>query len=987
MKIIYPLQLALNTRVLEINSKFYFTVSATLGVNITTGEALLGFDHLKDALECMGESPLPDTGMPKPRGEFLVSGSFYSPGNQEVAAGRVNVRIGPQEKELYIIGPRQWRYGLPFETATITSLPIDYKYAFGGEGYKKNPDGMGYKDNRLPCIENPGQPVVSPGDRPDPAGLSPLNPVWPQRMRYQGSYGRRYAKKCFPGYPQDFDWHYFMCAPEDQWIDGYFQGDESFEIHRMHPDVAVIEGSLPGLYARCFLKYFTEVAEPEFAELPLALDTVWFFPERLMALLIWRGVMEVADDEAEGITHVLAAYEDRAHSPRTHEYYRLALEKRIISDDALLNNLNTEDLIPVDAKCAMELLQERAFSDKEESPLARNIDAKAASIKKLADEKIEEVIQQAEKTMADADMNIPDEALAKIPDKAKEFLPGQGKLDLRKLMDPQKEAEPDPELQALNQKLEGILPGITSGNPGKLALKDFSFDKIGQLMDTMGEFSAKKEKGAKALAKKEIGKAKDQLKEQLNTVKKNLSEIPREVEGGSDEHLAKLKGAEEKLKKSLKTMDDIDLEKTPPAPLPRMDAEEVTGQLSQVSPQVMEAMQHVQSMKEMGGEHLKDSDVGATVQNVEQQIHEIMDTQQKEVQEGLKEAQSAFKETYAMGAHFMEDGLSPHKEPVETVAHRLLNAVAAGEDVSGGDWALVDLSGQNLDGVDLSGAFLEQVNFKGASLKEANLSGAILARANLEDADLSGANLESANVGAVHALRANFSGANLKSAKISKGDFSEADFTGSDLEGVESLETGVNGANFAQAHMPGMKFIESGLEGTRFQNNEMTTTLFYNCTLKDVDFSGASMGRCVWADTRLDDVRFDGADLSASCFSATDREKSGMKNVSFSGARLDKCNFQGMEMAYTDLSGASMENANFAKSDLSGADLSGVNAPYAQFRKTVLAGARLDDINLMQGSLAKAYIVNASFAGANLHGVDFLRATIEDSDFSGSNLD
>jgi uncharacterized protein YjbI with pentapeptide repeats len=991
MKVINPLQLNQNTRVLEYNNKYFFTVSLSLGINLPSGATILGFDCLKDAIVCMGDSPVPDMGMPKPRGEYLVSGTFHSPGGKEVTFGRVTVQIGGVEKGLNVSGPRQWRHGMSYPTATITSLPIDYKYAYGGEGYTKNPDGIGYKDDRLPCIENPTETVVSPKDRPKPAGLSPLNPIWPQRMRFQGNYDKNYLKEYFPGYPEDFDWHYFMCAPEDQWIEGFFRGDEPFEIHNMHPEIATIKGNLPGLVPRCFIQHQLNSVAPEFAELPLSLDTVWFFPEKQLALLIWRGVMEVTDDEAEEVTHVLAAYEARSQTPRTYEYYRDALEKRINGGDALLNNFNTEDLIPAGAMCAMEILQERAFADGEQSPMAENIDAKAASVKKMADEKIEEVIQQTEKQMADTDLEIPDEFKDKIPDEAKDFIPGQGKLDLRKLMDTGKDAKPDPDVEALNRKLEGIMPGITAGDPKKLALKNFSFDKIGQIMDTVGDFTAKKEKEAKDLAKSEIEKAKGQLKEQLDSAKKNMAQTAGEIESVSDGHMAKFKEAEEKLEASFKTLDDIDMEKPPPAPLPRLDAEEVGGQLSQVSPQMMEAMQHVQAAQAAGGNflggHLKEKGVDDTVRDIEQKMREMMESQEEELQAGLREAETAFKETYIMGAHFMGDGLSPHKEPEDAVARRLLDAIAAGEDVSGGDWACIDLSGQNLDGVDLSGAFLEQVDFKGASLKQADLSGAILARANLEDADLSGADLEAANVGAVHALRANFSGAVLKSAKLSKGVFSDADFSGCNLEDVESLEVGLNGANFAEAHMPGMKFIESDLEGTCFRDNEMTTTVFYNCTLNNVDFSGAEMGRCVFADVRLSNVLFDRADLSSTCFVSTDPEKTGMDRVSFSRARLDKCNFQGLVMQQADFSGASLENANFAKVDLSGANLSGAHARHAQFRKANLTAARLDRINLVEGSLAKAIIVNTSFAGANLHGVDFLRAIIEDSDFEGSNLD
>lgn len=963
MQTIRPLQLIFYSQVLEQNRKFCFTASATLGVNLQTGEAVLEFDALRDAFECMGEKPLPDMGMPKPRGEFLISGSFFPPESQDATEGWVRVRIAHQEKELYVFGPRKWHNGFPSKSEPFTSMPIDFAHAFGGEGYKKNPDGMGYKDGKLPCIENPKHLVGSPGDTPEPAGFSPLNPSWPQRMKYQGTYDSSYLQKYFPGYPEDLDWHFFLCAPKDQWIRGYFQGNESFEIHHMHPDIPVIRGNLPDLYARCFLNHtINRKGEPQFSELPLNPDTIWLFPEKLLGLMIWRGVIEVADDEAEQISHVLVAYEDRAHPPRAHEHYRHALERRISSDDSLLNYFNTEDLIPIGTKCAMELLQESAFADDEESEFSKNLDAKAAGIRKMADEKIEEAIQQAEKAQAEVD------DLKDVRESSE--LRDMPRLDLREQL--KAKPKPDPDVEELSKKLETLLPGITAGDPKKIQLKEFSFDKIDKMMAAVDELMGKKEKQAKD----EIAKVRPQIEEQLKKAQDELDNLPKdEKEGMADQ----LKDTRAQLQQALDMM-DMDPEKQPKSPLPRINAEEIIAQIGQVSPQITEAMQHLQGMKDMGAED-------ENTRNLEKQLTEMLENQDQQIRDGLQQAEKNFKETYIMAAHFMEDGLSPHKEPVEDVEKRLLAAIAQGKDVSEKDWACTDLSGQNLDGADFSGAFLEQADFTGTSLRGANLSKAILARANLTDADLTGANLEEANVGGVKALRANFTDANLKSARLSKGNFTDANFTRSELEDAESLEILVNGTNFSEAHMPAMKFIESQVNGTKFQKADMSTSVFYDCDIRDADFSEAGMNRCTWADVRLENVIFDGADLTASCFAATDPEKSVLKNVRFRSACLDKCNFQSMNMQGADLSRASLENANFSMSDLTEADLSHAQARHAVFRKAKLTHARLNHINLPEGSLAKAHLVSATFVGANLYATDFLRATFGETDFRGSNLE
>ncbi|MBC8440586.1 MAG: DUF2169 domain-containing protein [Deltaproteobacteria bacterium] len=965
IQIFRPLQVGFNNQVLEQNRKFYFIASAILGVNLQTSEELLDVNYLKDAFEGMEENSLPDMGMPKPNGEFLVSGNFFAPDNQAVTGGEIKIRLDEIEKKLFIFGPRKWKAGFPSKPEEIRSMPLDYTKAFGGQGFKKNPDGIGFNDGLLPCIEDPRHLVASKGDKPDPVGFSYLYPMLPQRMKYQGTYDSDYKNKYFPGYPEDHDWKYFLCAPSNQWIKDFYKGDESFSINNMHPEIPIIEGRLPGLYTRCFINQGKE-GEAVFGELPLNLDTIWFFPEKLLGLLIFRGVIEVEDDEAENISHVLCAYEDKSQEPRSLEYYKAAFEKRENSDDALLNNLNTKDLIPEGHKCAMELLMEMGLSelDGEESAFSKNMDAKAKATQKISDEKIEEVIQQAENNMENVDT------------------PDDGRIDIRKMMKEPPDVKPDPDIEAMSQKLEAILPGITADTPQKLDMKRFSFDKIDEIMEAVDELSSKKQKEAQDLTKKEIGKVKEQVKEQIETIDKQIEEAKKVAGSKGSGQVKLLEDSKKQINERLKALDDIDFNGTSKAkaPLPRIDIEKIRTQTEKINPQIMEAMQHVQSMKAMGIEDEKTKDI-------EKQIQEMFETSTKQVEEGLQEVEKGFKEGYLMGAHFMDEGLSPHKDSLEDVKARFLETVSLGEDLSGKDWACIDLEGVNLDGIDLSGAFLEQVNFKGTSLKNANFSEAILARADLEDADLTGANFEKANVGAVHALRTNFTDANLNSAKLSKGDFTQANFTNANLEGIESLEVVIEGANFSKAYMSKVNFIETKISKAKFINADMNTSAFIKCSIEDSDFSESLMNKCAFVETQLKNVSFEKADLSNACFVATEPEKYSMENLKFKGACLAQANFQNMDMQKSDLSYSNIENAFFGSTDLSESDLSYAQAKNAQFRKAKLTRAKLYKINLDQGSLAKANLVGASFIGANLHAVDFLRSTITDTDFRGSNLD
>uniref|UniRef100_UPI00405620CC DUF2169 domain-containing protein n=1 Tax=Candidatus Electrothrix sp. TaxID=2170559 RepID=UPI00405620CC len=980
MNIIRPLQLSVNQQVLEQARTFYFTVSASLGINLQTGEELLDLNYLKDMFECMGDMPMPDVGMPKPNGEFLVSGSFFAPNQEAVPGGKVTVRLNDMEKSLYIFGPRYWNNGLPSAPKKILSMPLEYSRAFGSAEYAKNPDGMGYNDGLLPCVEDPSHIVASRTATPDPAGFAPLASMLPQRMQYQGTYDANYQKDFFPGYPGDHDWKSFLCAPPDQWIKGYFTGEESYRLHNLHPELPEISGTFPGLFPRCFFNE-TKGELETFKELPLHLDTIWFFPEKLLGLLIFRGVTEVEDDGAETISDLLCAYEKLSDPPRTQEYYRQALQRRKESKDDLLKNLNTRDLIPEGHKSAMELLMDTALAGERDSPLADNLDAKAEALQKMADEKIEEAIQQAEKNLESID--IPDEAWENLPDETKAKMPGkQGGLNIRELIKAKDNAEPDADVQQLNERLESILPGITAGDPKKLEMKDFSFDKIDEIMEAVEAFSSKKEKEVKEIASKEIAKAREQVEKQVADLDKQLEQAKAALGAEDSDEVRSLEEAKKKVQESLQAFDDIDLNGTAKkkAPLPRIDVEAIKEQTAQIDPQLMQAMQHVQSMKDMGIEDEK-------TKQLEKQLEEVMATTGKQIEDSLVEAEKGFREGYIMGSHFMEQGLSPHKQSVDEVKKRFMDAIAAGEDVSGGDWACLDLAGENLAGINLSGALLEQVNFKGTDLKGVNFSKAVLARADLEEADCSGADFTEANIGAVHALQTDFTKANLKSAKLSKGNFTEANFTEANLEEIEALELVIDRANFTQAQMPKVNFLQLTISGANFLQTNLNTSAFLQCSIKNCNFSKAIMHNCAFVDTMLTTLCFDKANLASACFVATEPEKSGTAELTFKGACLKQANFQNMDLRSMDFRYADMENAFFGSADLSGADLSHGRAKNAQFRKANLHRAKLNNINLDQGSLAKADLTQASLQGANLHGVDVLRAKIRDTDLRDSNLD
>src|SRR5690606_5143945 len=99
-------------------------------------------------------------------------------------------------------------------------------------------------------------------------------------------------------------------------------------------------------------------------------------------------------------------------------------------------------------------------------------------------------------------------------------------------------------------------------------------------------------------------------------------------------------------------------------------------------------------------------------------------------------------------------------ETADSSREAVIQAVAAGADLTGAYLVRAYLVGANL-----TGAFLVRANLTGVDLARANLTGAFLARANLTDADLTGADLTGARL----------VGANLAGADLTEADLTEAD--------------------------------------------------------------------------------------------------------------------------------------------------------------------------------------------------------------------
>ena len=82
-------------------------------------------------------------------------------------------------------------------------------------------------------------------------------------------------------------------------------------------------------------------------ELPMQLDTVWFFPHLERGVCIYRGRTTVADSDALDLAAVMIGYERQGDAPRTIEHYREVLTLRLDRETAAAHAFNEAQLTPL----------------------------------------------------------------------------------------------------------------------------------------------------------------------------------------------------------------------------------------------------------------------------------------------------------------------------------------------------------------------------------------------------------------------------------------------------------------------------------------------------------------------------------------------------------------------------------------------------------------------------------------------------------------
>jgi uncharacterized protein YjbI with pentapeptide repeats len=242
----------------------------------------------------------------KTRGECFLAGTCHPPGGKPATTSAVSFQVGKVSKTLAVIGDRTWSsLGVLSAPKPFTSMPLNYERSFGGPNIDANPLG-----SPAPNIEDPRDLITSPRSRPKPAGAFPVPPDWKSRLKRAGTYDKKWLAQRWPYFPEDFDGSFFNAAPEDQWIEGFWKGDEELVLQNLHPQHPTLRTRLPALRARIFLME----KDTGFREVSLRLDTISVDTDAGLVYVLWRGMTEVKTEALEELDFLYLAHEPLSSS-------------------------------------------------------------------------------------------------------------------------------------------------------------------------------------------------------------------------------------------------------------------------------------------------------------------------------------------------------------------------------------------------------------------------------------------------------------------------------------------------------------------------------------------------------------------------------------------------------------------------------------------------------------------------------------------------
>ena len=873
MRVVKPSRLSVLQRVFTLRGKHYLSVGLLAYFPLEAPELPLPEVALwQKAMAEMGKGastpPILDEGMPKPRGEVLLYGSAFAPGGKPSPAFAARLVLGPAEKPLvdkrvYVVGARQWHNGVPTDPEPIVEMALAWENAFGGAAYPQNPRGMGLSPaveengrsvHRLPHLEDPRHLMTSPRDRPPPACFGALDPALEARIAKLGTYGTAWLEKEFPGFASDIDVEAFQVAPADQRLGEYFHGGEAIALENLHAKKTRLESRVPLLRGRCFVSSAETaeavIAEGALREVATRLETLILLPNLERGIAVFRGVIEVGENDAGDVALLLGALE-KADTPKPIEHYRAALAARLDEEKGASNALRDRELLPPPDPGA-PLFEEELSTDMDDLLDDEEL------LEKRAELRAERDLERAREELRAAGID-PEVALPKQP--ATAARPPSSLDDLPDYID-----RADAEARAMESDGEARAKEVEAKVRRDCAAQGIDFDAMVKQSEQEGGGPPKFRAEAELT----------QMREVAGAARKGGAPMP-DLEA---------KIADPVFADELRQMEASSLEayrahahQCPPA-APLSEAEKAA-----LRAEVEAALATGESLarRDLTGADLK----------------------------GLRFAEADLREALLEGADLSDCDFTG-ADLAGAVLTRANVKGARFEDTKlvGANLGFTEASGVRFAGANLRDAVLYKARLDGAQLAGADLTGAEFFETQVLGADFTDADAREVQFFELDLTETRFTGAQLGGATFLQCKGALANFDGAHLEGTSFLDFAGEKASFREARARGLCIIaSSALPGADFSAADLEEANLSGVNLEGANFEraraeGADFSEAVLRGARLTqlaarEARFAEADLSDADLREANLMEAILDKAKVPGAIFEKANLFGASLLHT----------------------------------------------------------------------------------------
>ena len=760
----------------------------------------------------------------KPFGEVIVVGTANPPAGLAVTRYPVRVTVGSWWKEIVVHGERSWDtsglFDKPGPAGVAASVPLSFARAFGGAGVATNPLGFGATGEAVPNLELANRPVASRRPDGDPAGFGPIPPDWPQRRQYAGMPGKAVAASWWPWSPPGFDERFWMATLPDQWVEGYFRGDEVVELDHLHPEHSRWRTALPGQRARVFVLRLPADAPlssarrgklvdagATFEEVPLVLDTVFIDTDAGEMTLVWRGSTPVRSPKLLDILGVSFGLEPLG-ADRDPEHYLAML---------LADENEAAEPVPDGAAIKAEIEAAIAAGEAERDRIMAHIEAEVAKAQETVLATVRDVEATADAARAEAiaelaaggiadsvtlpEFRLSDKLRFDVPDPA--TIPSQGAVgDVKKVA---------ADLRASLQTTEVELPA---------AVKDAITGQAAKLDELAG-------------------------------VVAEAEEIPAQIEARMKAMKAEVESAFPPgflVNRVIKPGDPLDLEAIRRNGLADHDLRGVD--FSGLDLAGVSFRGAIASGSLFRGAKLAAADfTGANLTGA--------DLSAADLSIAVLERADLTDATVA-GTRFAGSRIG---------GASLRGLTLAGADFTGARGQYAEFSGADLSAACFREARLDKPDFTGTRAAGADFSGAVMPKADFggavcHDAIFDGATL--ANLRAREA--ADFTGARLHRLQADDASWTtsildKADFEDADLRRADFSECSLDGTNFDRCDLASAVFADSHIHAAWLTDANLFRASFDRATIVGVRFDGSSLFEAGFWDASVAKATFTGATL------------------------------------------------------------------------------------------------------------------------------